>query len=184
MKLLYGTTNHPDTLHFTTGNKSEAISIMREAAQWLIDTDKPMWDMDELTPEQLSNPPDDFIVMWNGGESVATLILSFEDRFFWPDIPEGTSGFIHKLAIKRKYAGSAMAEMLIKHTIQICKSKGMGALRLDCDPHRHGLCALYDRCGFRRKEIETLQTKRFGTIDAAYDESVHAEMGTWNAFTT
>ena len=44
-------------IHFTYGDKAEAIDIMREAARWLVDTGKPMWDEEELSDERLSNPP-------------------------------------------------------------------------------------------------------------------------------
>ena len=129
-----------------------------------------MWNTDEFTPERFHNPPDDFIVMWDGAESVAALILNFEDTFFWPDIPADTSGFIHKLSVRRKYAGHGMAEKMVEHAVQVCKSRGIPALRLDCDPHRPGLCAFYKRCGFKLKEIKSLHTQQLGTIDLAYYE--------------
>ena len=156
-------------IRYTTGEKLEALAIMREAAQWLIDTDKPMWNLDELLPENFCND-DEFVVMYIGNESAAALILSFEDRYFWPDVPRNRSGFIHKLAIRRKFAGCGIAKQLIFHVIEMCKSKGITELRLDCDPHRRSLCMLYESCGFKLKEIKSLNTSRLGIIDVAFYE--------------
>ena len=151
----------------TTGDKPAALSIMREAAQWLIDTGKPLWDIDDFSPDKFNNPVDEFIVLWNGNEDVASVILSFEDKVVWPDIPADSSGFIHKLAVRRKYAGQGMAEKMIEHIVRMCKSKGVHALRLDCDAGREGLRNLYEHCGFTLKEVKTYHTKRHGTISVA-----------------
>ena len=161
-----------ESLHYSTGDRSEALSIMREAAQWLIDVGKPLWDVDEFVPEKFSNPVDDFVVLWNGDEDIAAVILSFEDKFMWPEIQAGTSGFIHKLSVRRRYAGQSMAVELIGHVVQICKSKGLGALRLDCDANREGLRLLYERYGFTLKEVKTIHTKRYGTISVACYELI------------
>ena len=151
----------------TLGDVEEALSIIREAAQWLIDTGKPMWMLDEITRESIQNPADEFIVLWDGTESVAAMTLSFEDRFFWPDVQEGSSGFIHKLSVRRKFAGIGAPRMLIDFAMRLCRDKGIFELRLDCDPHRKGLCDFYEGCGFKLLEVKTVNTKRLGTIDVA-----------------
>lgn len=153
---------------YTAGDVDESLSIMQEAAQWLIDTGRPMWHLKDLTREAIANPAEDFIVLWDGEQGVSTLTLSFADPYFWPDIPSGTSGFIHKLSVRRAYAGSGVAESIVKIAAEICKSKGIYELRLDCDPHRSGLCAFYEHIGFNRVQEKTIQTVRFGTIDLAY----------------
>jgi len=157
-------------LRFTTGDIEEALLIMREAAQWLIDIGKPMWDIEEFTRDHYTNPVDEFIVLYSNNESIATGILSFEDKFFWPNIPANTSGFIHKLAVKRRYAGQDMIAKLINHAVEKCKTRGVSALRLDCDAERSGLCALYERYGFLQKEVKTFDSKKLGKISVAYYE--------------
>ena len=49
---------------------------MREAACWLIDAGKPMWDEEDL--QLLSEPPESFVVLWDGDDSVAAMTLSFD----------------------------------------------------------------------------------------------------------
>ena len=157
-------------INFTCGNKKEAINIMQEAARWLVDTGRPMWDDEDLSFEKLNNSPDEFWVIWEGENSVASMILSYEDNFFWPDIAPNTSGFIHKLSVRRDYASKGYAKMLVEHAKKLCANKGIKYLRLDCDPHREGLLKFYKECGFTLVEMKILNTKKWGTIDLAMFE--------------
>jgi GNAT superfamily N-acetyltransferase len=157
-------------LHFTYGDKATAIDIMREAARWLIDSGKPMWSLDELADEAIVNPPEEFVVLWDGEESAAAMTLSYVDELFWPEIPPGTSGFIHKLSVRRKYAGKGLAALLVEHGKQICADKGLRFLRLDCDPHREGLMSFYKACGFSLVEIKVINAYGMGKIDLAMFE--------------
>ena len=155
---------------FTRGDKEEAIGVMREAAQWLIDTDRPLWDADDLSYETLTDPPDAFHVMWETGESAAAMILSFEDRLFWPDMAPNTSGFVHKLCVRRKFAGKGYAKRMIEHAVTLCLDRGVRLLRLDCDAHRKGLLRFYESCGFVLAEMKQMDTQKWGTLDLALYE--------------
>jgi len=104
--------------------------------------------MERINRECITNPADEFHVAWMNGEPVATCLLSFSDPIFWPDIPPGTSGFVHKLAVRRQFAGQGLAEAMLVHAARCCLARGIPTLRLDTDPNRPGLCALYERCGF------------------------------------
>ncbi|NLG48490.1 MAG: GNAT family N-acetyltransferase [Chloroflexi bacterium] len=157
----------PRELAFSCGDKSVAIDIMREAAQWLIDTGRPLWYLNDLSEDKMPAPPDQFHVAWLGGESVAAMILSYEDRLFWSDIPANTSGFVHKLCVRRKFAGQGYAELLLEHAKALCLSKGLRSLRLDCDAHRAALCRLYEKCGFRLVKIIHMDTIKYGKLDVA-----------------
>ena len=157
-------------ISFTCGNKNEAISIMQEAAHWLVDIGQPMWDDEDLSFEKLNNPSDEFWVMWEDKNSVASMILSYEDKFFWPDIAPDTSGFIHKLSIRRDYASKGYAKMLVEHARTLCANRNIEYLRLDCDHHRKGLLNFYKTCGFALVEVKVLNTKKWGKIELAMFE--------------
>ncbi|MCL2513096.1 MAG: GNAT family N-acetyltransferase [Oscillospiraceae bacterium] len=162
-------------MNFTQGNKIEAVDIMREAAEWLIDTGRPMWGLDEITAENLKNGEDEFHVMWENGinaveKSIAAMIICFEDKFIWPDIEAGTSGFIHKLAVRRDFAGKGYASKMVEYAKEYCAGIGIKSLRLDCDPHREGLMNFYYSCGFALKEIKNINTQKLGNIDVALFE--------------
>ncbi|HEX2946263.1 MAG TPA: GNAT family N-acetyltransferase, partial [Clostridia bacterium] len=153
-----------DKYTYTRGNVDESILIMKEAAQWLIDKGCPLWEIDNLRAEKISENSNEYIIMWNGNESVATLVLSYQDSFFWPDIPVNTSGFIHKLAIRRKYAGAELARMLVQYAIDECKRNGINQVRVDCD-NRNQLCEFYEKIGFRQKE-----NRKIGRYSVAFYE--------------
>ena len=157
-------------MHITTGDIDTALSVMREAAGRLRDSGQAMWDLQELNREQLHNPPEEFYVLYEKKIAVACMILTATDRFFWPDIPPGSSLFLHKLAVRNAYTGQGYAQALIAHAAQVCRAQNIPWLRLDCDPHRTGLCRLYERAGFTLRNTETLRTRRLGLIDVAFYE--------------
>ena len=98
------------------------------------------------------------------------MILCFEDPFFWPDLEPNTSGFIHKLSVRRAYAGKGYAKQMIEHARDVCIRSGIHSLRLDCDPHREGLMKFYHDCGFSLMERKVLHTQKWGKIDLAMFE--------------
>ena len=162
-----------DNYIFTKGDVEESLSIMREAAQWLINKGCPLWNLDDLTSEKMKNDDDEFIVMWNkNGKSIATLLLNFEDRFFWSDIQTGSSGFIHKVSIRREYAGKSLAKNIIEYAIQECKQRGIKSIRLDCDSQRKSLCDFYEGIGFSFKEVKTLNTRQGEFSAALYEMNI------------
>ena len=155
-------------LDFTTGDTEVAIDIMREVAKWLMDAGKPMWRLETVTREKITNPAEEFHVLYADGESAATMLLSFHDPFFWPEVPAGASGFVHKLAVRRRFAGQGLGEAMLARAAALCREKGVPMLRLDTDPHRPGLCALYERVGFQRVDVRQVYAQFIGaTIDVA-----------------
>lgn len=62
---------------------------MRETANWLIDTGKPMWSIDDINAVKMNNRPEEYIVLKVNGIGVAVMTLNFYDPFFWPDIENG-----------------------------------------------------------------------------------------------
>ncbi|MDR2514921.1 MAG: GNAT family N-acetyltransferase [Christensenellaceae bacterium] len=134
---------------FSLSDVDAALSILQEAAAWLIASGKPMWKPESLTREKLNNPAEEFLVLWVEGEAAATLTLSFYDPLFWPDLPPGASGFAHKLAVRRKFAGQGLAAKLLLHAAELCRQRDVPALRLDTDADRPALHALYEGLGFR-----------------------------------
>jgi len=158
-------------LTFTAGDVDAALSIMREAALWQLAQGTPLWQLENLTREKITNPAEEFVVAWADGESAACCLLSFEDKLFWPEVPAGTSGFVHKLAVRRAFAGTGVTTQLMAHAEELCRARGVSVLRLDTDLSRPKLCALYERAGFRRVGVRTLHSQAMGvTLDCAMYE--------------
>jgi GNAT superfamily N-acetyltransferase len=151
----------------TSRETNIAIGIMREAAQWLADTGKPLWKPEELTKNDLlmGITEDDIYIGREHDIPAAAMILRWHDPHFWPQIGPNQSGFIHKLSVRRAFAGRGLAAEMITFAEAECKRRNIGWLRLDCAADRPRLLQLYKGLGF-------IQTDRrmMGPYDVAFFE--------------
>ena len=154
-------------LNFTSGDKNEALSIMREAAFWLAGKGEPLWNPEEFTENSFNSPPGNFYVAWQGNESIGAFLLNFDVDFIWQGYTE-PSGYVHKLSVRRKFAGKGYSQMLLEYAADICREKSdIEYLRLDCDLHRKKLCSLYENFGFQLVKIKSFNTEKYGKVDCA-----------------
>jgi len=102
-------------MKITQGNVPVALDIMREAASWLTETGPPLWRMEDITEHRILDgiTSDDVYVGWVADESAAAMILQWNDTLFWPSAKDD-SGFIHKLAVRRRFAGANVSRQLIE----------------------------------------------------------------------
>ena len=154
-------------ISFNIGDVDEAINIMREAVNWLVDTGQPLWKLEDLTKEKLlkDNKNNEFHVLKIDNVSAAAMILKWEDKLFWPNVKQGESGFIHKLSIRKKYSGTGISRNMIEHAIEECKKRNIALLRLDCAADRQKLCSFYENFGFKQ-----IKRRMIGTFDVAFYE--------------
>ena len=125
--------------------------ILQEAARWLEDRGMAMWQMDELRPSRIAEEVNSglFFLAERDGEAAGTIGFQLEDKSFWPDIEQEDSAFIHRLAIRRRFAGGDVSSALILWAIARAHSLGRRYLRLDCEASRLRLREIYERIGFR-----------------------------------
>lgn len=144
-------------IEIKNGNIKDAISIINEAAQWLNEKNQQMWKLEDLTEEKILNgiTKENIYVLYINNEPAATMILKWDDKLFWPNIKSYESGFIHKLSVRRKYAGKSIACKLIEYAENGCKLRNIDYLRLDCAGDRPKLCHFYVKNGFKivKKEM-------------------------------
>ena len=133
------------------GARSDALCVIRQAAKHLIKRQQPLWSLDELTMEQVFHAcqDDNIVVGYVGGNPVAAMLLTYHDPNFWPDIPPGKAGFIHKLSVVPDYQGQGMAAQMINFAKNEVKSREILWLRLDCHLELNKLRIFYERLGFR-----------------------------------
>jgi GNAT superfamily N-acetyltransferase len=127
-------------------------SILQEAAKWLILRGTPLWKADELAPNKIAADVSGGLY-WLAdvdGASAGCVRFQTEDRLFWPDVPPEESAFIHRLAVRRQFAGGAVAGALIRWARARTAGLGRRYLRLDCEAKTKSLCAVYERAGFRK----------------------------------
>jgi ribosomal protein S18 acetylase RimI-like enzyme len=127
-----------------------AIGIMREAAQWLAETGKPLWKPEELTKKMLLEDitEEDIYIGRENDIPAAAMILRWHDPYFWPQIGPNQSGFIHKLSVRRAFAGRGLAAEMIAFAEAECQRRNIDWLRLDCAADRPKLSRLYEESGF------------------------------------
>jgi hypothetical protein len=125
-------------------------NILTEAAQWLEENGMAMWRQDELLPEKIAAEvhSGQFFLVECDQEPAGTIRLQLEDKLFWPDIPQHNSVFIHRLAVRRKFAGGEISSALLLWAIARTHSLDRRYLRLDCVAPRRPLRAIYECTGF------------------------------------
>lgn len=127
-------------------------SILQEAANWLISRGTPLWKADELAPDRIR--PDVlgglFWLAEVDGASAGCVRFQTEDTLFWPDVLPQESAFIHRLAVRRQFAGGTVSSALIQWAKARAEGLGKRYLRLDCEAKTRSLCAVYARAGFRK----------------------------------
>jgi GNAT superfamily N-acetyltransferase len=126
-------------------------AILTEAASWLEDRGIPLWKIDDVSVEQLRGDVTSglFALGEANGTAAGTLKYQLHDSVFWPDVPDGESAFVHRVAVRRDYAGGVVSGALLKWAVDRTRAMGLPYLRLDCDASRSKLRSVYERFGFR-----------------------------------
>ncbi|WP_420149131.1 GNAT family N-acetyltransferase [Spirosoma sp.] len=145
------------TFTFRNDQPDLAIDILKEVGQWLVNNDQELWNLDTLTAQNLldEHTMGNLYIMYadrNDGtesEPAAVFILQWKDPLFWPDVPDNTSGFIHKLAIRRPFAGQNLFAAILDFVRQECLRRGITTLQLETDATRPKLMQFYERYGFQ-----------------------------------
>jgi len=126
-------------------------SILTEAARWLEDSGMAMWRDGELTASSVD--VDVGVGLFHLAEAdleaAGTIKFQLEDNLFWPDIRQEESAFIHRLAVRRKFAGGGISTAMLQWAVERARSLERRYLRLDCEASRPRLRAVYEGFGFR-----------------------------------
>jgi GNAT superfamily N-acetyltransferase len=125
--------------------------ILREAAAWLEQSGMQLWRQGELQLNNISAEVRSglFFLAECDDEPAGTIKFQLEDELFWPDVPQDDSAFIHRLAVRRRFAGGEVSSALLLWAIARTDALGRRYLRLDCEASRPRVRALYERMGFR-----------------------------------
>lgn len=129
----------------------EVSNILREAAHWLEQTGKRMWRNKELLPSNIATDVTVglFFIAACDDETAGVVKFQLEDQLFWPGVPQTESAFVHRLAVKRQFAGVGVSSALLNWAVARGQLLGKKYLRLDCEASRPRLRAVYERFGFR-----------------------------------
>lgn len=154
----------------TRGDVQSAVGVMLEAARWLETRGIPLWTREEIIKLPETCPADAFLTLYQDSRPAAAALLRDCDPLFWPQVPPGSSGFLHKLCVHRAYAGGGLALRMIEYAARLCNNAGKTHLRLDCDASRGKLKDLYQSAGFTCLGDRTVHTKAHGTVSVSLFE--------------
>jgi len=129
---------------------SAAISIWKEAANWLIERRQPLWpaELFTLTMAEAHVRRGELVLAFDKYEPCAAMLVQTSDPVCWPEMAAGSALYLHKLAVRRSHAGRNWPDKLIAWARAQAMPLGV-PLRLDCAV-RPELEGVYARCGFAR----------------------------------
>ena len=147
-------TYHPEettmTFTFLNNQPEEFLAILRQVGQWLIDNDQTLWQLDNLIANKLFDEYTlgNCYVMYADQLPAATFILQWKDPLYYADVPDNTAGFIHKVAIRRAFAGQGLFAPMLDFCQKQCLARNIHQLQLETDATRPSLMRFYERHGF------------------------------------
>jgi GNAT superfamily N-acetyltransferase len=128
---------------------AEVSDILQEVAVWLENKGLKMWEANELAPADVENQVNNgmFWLAKIGDEFAGCVRFQTEDLEYWDDLPHTDSAFVHRVAVKRKFAGKGVAVAMLDWAKLQAKHLNKRYLRLDCD-QREKLIKFYESQGF------------------------------------
>jgi GrpB-like predicted nucleotidyltransferase (UPF0157 family) len=125
--------------------------ILKEAARWLEQAGMPLWREDDLEPARIIPDVNSglFFLAEDSGEFAGTVKFQLDDPVFWPDARPQEAAYIHRLAVRRRYAGTGLSTLILRWAVERTRMLGRRYLRLDCAASRPRLSAVYERFGFQ-----------------------------------
>ena len=125
--------------------------ILAEAASWLEHEGIPLWRTGELSAETIREDVQSglFVLARCDGEAAGTMKYQLEDKVFWSDVAGDDAAFVHRVAVRRRYAGDMVSGTLLQWALERTKALGRRYVRLDCEAARPKLRGVYEQFGFR-----------------------------------
>ena len=125
--------------------------ILLDAMHWMDSTGQHLWEEHNLrwdgTLKEYYGAAENFYILYVDEIPAACMILIDHDPVFW-DLPKGEALYIHKLAVKREFAGKGYSKALIDYAKDTARERGIASVRLDTHQFRPKVRAIYEREGF------------------------------------
>jgi GNAT superfamily N-acetyltransferase len=131
-------------------DSEQVAAVICEAASWLESRGKALWRSVAITQESVSRDVEAgrFLVAREADQIVGVVRFQLEDPEYWPEIESGSSAYLHRLAVRRAFAGQGLSRKLLGAGVVKARSLSRGYLRLDCVADREKLRQLYEGYGF------------------------------------
>jgi len=144
----------------------EFLEFLKRIARWLNESERGMWNIDKLEKDMFlsSNDISDCYMGYADDKLVASVILTEDNVFMWPDLKQDETIFIGKLGVAREYSGKGYAREMIDFAYDEAKKRSKKYLRLDCYADREYLCKLYEDYGFTLVEKREMMPGLFAAL--------------------
>lgn len=141
----------------------EAISVMREVAEWGRSRGFRVWPDEWLTMEELVTAeaqPENFYIGKSGGKTACAFILQWNDSEYWPHADRNDAVYLHKLCVRREFAGKNISKSVVDAIKGLCKKRGLKYIRLDTALDEKVIRKIYLNMGFKIVNITDYQNGR------------------------
>jgi GNAT superfamily N-acetyltransferase len=127
------------------------LSVLHEAARWLEQRGMALWLDGELSPDRIREEVEAglFHVAEADGIIGGVIMFQLEDPEYWPDAVPGEAAYLHRLAVRRRFAGGQVSSLLLDWSRETTRLLGRKYLRMDTETPRFKLRAMYERYGFQ-----------------------------------
>ncbi|HYF50502.1 MAG TPA: GNAT family N-acetyltransferase [Planctomycetota bacterium] len=135
----------------TLDDADTVAAILCEAALWLESRGSSLWRSASMTADAVRPDVEAglFFIASDGGSPVGVFKFQLEDKPFWPEMAVGDAAYVHRVAVRRSYAGKGVSSAMLNFAAERARSLGLKWLRLDCDAKTPKLRAVYEKCGFQ-----------------------------------
>jgi GNAT superfamily N-acetyltransferase len=143
---------HGSTLRrVTTAEVHDALVIIREAAAWAAARDIDVWTEHELRYDLYLEAArrSELVIGYADAAPAATMLLQTADPVYWPEDAPASALYLHKVAVRRAYAGKSWVARMVAFAVDEADRAGVPLLRLDT-LLRPKLQAIYESHGFIR----------------------------------
>lgn len=134
----------------TAADVDSVADILAEASAWADTRGAKLWQIDELNAQRIAAEVSRglFFVVFANDEPAGTFKFQLDDPEFWPDDPGPHAAYVHRLAVRRRFAGGRVSAEMMASAVTRASASRRRVLRLDCDSERSSLRGVYERFGF------------------------------------
>jgi GNAT superfamily N-acetyltransferase len=126
-------------------------SVLHEAAKWLEQRGMALWLDSELAPDRIRAEVEAGLFQVADADGIIGGVIMFmlEDSEYWPDAVPGEAAYLHRLAVRRRFAGGQVSSLLLNWSLEKTRLLGRKYLRMDTETQRFKLREMYERYGFQ-----------------------------------
>ena len=149
------------------GEEGLVADVLRSAAASLAEKGKALWGAPEVSEAAVKEHvrAGMYYAAFDDEGPVGVFRFQLDDPLFWPEVPDGSSAFVHKIAVYPHKQGRDVAHALLHYACDLTRQHGRHFLRLDCVGGRPKLRAVYERFGFRHHSVKDLGDRAFDRFE-------------------